>query len=100
MTARHFTNPSKRRTGDQVIPAHRLRLHCRPCDKWAYAEKSHAKDERRALRRTSAADGDDRPLDIYRCPTNPAQWHIGHNHLRAEEIRLQYLGHGVGMNDR
>jgi hypothetical protein len=95
VTERHFTNPSKRRTAAQAIPAHRTRLHCRPCDKWAYADKSHAKDERRALRRDGRATGDTRPLDIYPCPANPAQWHIGHNHLRAEEIRLQYLKHGV-----
>jgi hypothetical protein len=100
VTARHVTNPSTRRTGNQAIPAHRLRLHCRPCDKWAYPDKNSAKDERRALRRESKADGDKQPLSIYRCPENPAQWHIGHSSLRTEEIRLQYVAHGVAMGDR
>lgn len=95
MTTRRFTNPSKRRTGGQVIPHGRLRMHCRPCDKWGYVDKAHARDERKELRRDSKVRGDNRPLDIYPCPENPAQWHIGHNYERAEEIRLQYLKHGV-----
>lgn len=85
--------PSKRRTGNQTTPAHRLRMPCHPCDKWAYSDKNHAKDERKRLRREDVPNW--LPLSVYRCPANPAQWHIGHDYDRAEETRRYYLGHGV-----
>jgi hypothetical protein len=74
--------PAKRNFS-QALPTRKLVSHCLGCDKKAYFERSHAKDERKRLRR---ADPNEMPLSVYRCPDDDTRWHIGHDHLRHLDV--------------